>query len=157
MTHTCENCGEDFGTLSSKRLHDCPKDVEPDFEDPFSPNPDSDQEMVCLHCGENFPEPDVVYEERFGETLWWCPNENCDGKGVGIDIHPADGMDVPDEPLQDTKMELPDDLGEIPQMATSIGAPDCPECGSSDTEIKTYMDDSEGINCIDCGTESKID
>jgi hypothetical protein len=26
MTHTCEDCGEDFDTLSSLRLHDCPDD-----------------------------------------------------------------------------------------------------------------------------------
>ena len=26
MAHTCEDCGERFGTLSALRLHDCPED-----------------------------------------------------------------------------------------------------------------------------------
>jgi predicted nucleic acid-binding Zn-ribbon protein len=32
MTHTCEDCGETFGTLSRLRLHDCPGPADLDAE-----------------------------------------------------------------------------------------------------------------------------
>ena len=96
---TCDDCGETFDTISRCRLHDCSQpeeeqdtELEPDYNDPFSPSKDGDKEMGCLHCGETFNEQEIVYEERFGRTLWWCPTEDCDGAGVGMDIRSADAM-----------------------------------------------------------------
>jgi len=57
-----------------------------DYDDPFSPNPDGERQLHCLHCGGSFNEQDVVYETRFGSTLWWCPTKNCSGAGVGMDL-----------------------------------------------------------------------
>ena len=35
MPHTCDDCGDEFETLSSLRLHDCPEDESTAGEDPF--------------------------------------------------------------------------------------------------------------------------
>jgi hypothetical protein len=63
---------------------------EPDFTDPFAPDPDPNQELHCLHCEETFAEAAVVYHDRHGQRLWWCPTPTCDGRGVGIDLVPLD-------------------------------------------------------------------
>lgn len=76
------------GTNLLKLMTDT-SDPEPDYDGPFAPEAGSDQEMECLHCQEVFPESAITYEQRFGEYLWWCPTEGCDGAGVGFDIHPA--------------------------------------------------------------------
>jgi len=92
---TCDDCGETFDTITENKLHDCPApdpEPRPDYKDPFSPSKDGEKEMGCLHCGKTFNEQEIVYEERFGRTLWWCPTEGCDGAGVGIDLRSADAM-----------------------------------------------------------------
>ena len=83
---TCDHCGESFATLTATRLHQEDCDHEPDFDDPFAPDLDSDREVVCLHCTAEFLEKEVVYEKRFGTFLWRCPTDGCDGRGVGFDI-----------------------------------------------------------------------
>lgn len=90
---TCDRCGETFETITETRLHeqDCDHQEEPtpDYRDPFAPDRDGDREFRCLHCGATFNEQAIVYERRFGhdQPLWWCPDELCDGGGVGIDLH----------------------------------------------------------------------
>lgn len=118
MSYDCEKCGEEFQTLTRKRLHECPAeamaemtggmsemdsglemlkmmsgmgdDPEPTHDNQFAPDLDSGRELECMHCTETFPESAVVYEERFGDYLWWCPTEGCDGAGVGFDLMPTD-------------------------------------------------------------------
>jgi hypothetical protein len=66
-----------------------PDDPTEDYTDTFAPDPNSTQEMECLHCGATFEESEVTYEQRFGDYYWWCPTEGCDGAGVGFDIYPV--------------------------------------------------------------------
>jgi hypothetical protein len=68
---------------------------EPDFTDPFAPDPDSQQELHCRQCDATFAEAAVVYDDRHGQRLWWCPNLTCDGRGVGIDLVPLDAPTPP--------------------------------------------------------------
>ncbi len=94
---TCSHCGERFETITECKLHqeECDQAVEgegdlvPDYRDPFSPDRGGEREMKCLHCGERFSEGEIVYERRHGSDggLWWCPNEECSGRGVGMDLH----------------------------------------------------------------------
>lgn len=96
---TCDDCGETFPTITRCRLHDCPESVEesddqdltPDYQDPFAPSRTGEREMRCLHCEDTFSEQAIVFEHRHGspDPLWWCPNPECDGAGVGYDIHPV--------------------------------------------------------------------
>jgi hypothetical protein len=64
--------------------------AKPDYDDPFAPSKDGEREFRCLHCGRIVNEQEITYEERFGRTLWWCPNQSCDGAGVGFDLHRID-------------------------------------------------------------------
>lgn len=97
---TCDHCGTEFETITKCRLHqeECDDrtsdgDLVADYRDPFAPDRDGEREMRCLHCGETFNEQEIVYERRFPQNtandqpLWWCPNEDCDGRGVGFDLH----------------------------------------------------------------------
>ena len=53
--------------------------------DQFKP-PKEPVEVACLHCLGVFMSNEMKYENR-GVTLWWCPDENCDGAGFGFDLH----------------------------------------------------------------------
>ena len=92
---TCDHCGETFETITECKLHqdDCDLDpgdeLVPDYNDPVSPERNGDREMRCLHCRDTLNESTIVYEKRHGHphALWYCPNEDCDRAGVGIDLH----------------------------------------------------------------------
>lgn len=65
MSYTCDACGEEFGTLSRKRLHECPAEAEygttddPELDVPAADMDTDDmaelavqQMLVCDVCGE---------------------------------------------------------------------------------------------------------
>ena len=56
------------------------------LNDPFKPS-NSDELVVCLHCGRLYPIKDVLWVNMCG--LWCCPFSDCSGAGVGFDIHKA--------------------------------------------------------------------
>lgn len=68
MTQTCRNCNRTFTTELKYRLH-----VDTCGED----------ELICGQCGERF-------SERHATEDGWhysCPNEECDGEGIGEDLY----------------------------------------------------------------------
>jgi len=67
MTHTCRDCKRTFSSELELELH----------QDTCSSG-----QLFCDECGERFA-------ERAATTDGWhyrCPNEDCDGTGVGDDI-----------------------------------------------------------------------
>ncbi|WP_225334087.1 HVO_2901 family zinc finger protein [Halomicrobium urmianum] len=75
MPHTCRNCKRTFSTELELELH----------RDTCSAG-----ELICDDCGERFA-------ERTATTDGWhyrCPNEDCDGEGIGDDIHRIDDIRV---------------------------------------------------------------
>jgi hypothetical protein len=68
MTHTCRDCKRTFSSELELELH---RDT------------CSEGQLICDACGERFA-------ERAATTDGWhyrCPNEDCDGTGIGEDIH----------------------------------------------------------------------
>jgi hypothetical protein len=68
MTHTCRDCKRTFSSELELELH---RDT------------CSEGQLICDSCGERFA-------ERTATTDGWhyrCPNEDCDGEGIGEDIH----------------------------------------------------------------------
>lgn len=68
--HTCRNCKRTFGTELELELHrdSC-----------------TDDQLFCTECGERFA-------ERRATTDGWhyaCPDEDCDGTGLGEDLRPV--------------------------------------------------------------------
>jgi hypothetical protein len=60
--------------------------AEPDYYDPFAPDPRSTEPVGCLHCGQIYPENEVKWETK-GDGLWVCKYwPECQGAGVGFDI-----------------------------------------------------------------------
>jgi hypothetical protein len=67
MTHTCRNCKRTFTSELRYELHQ---------------DKCSDEMLVCSQCGEKF-------SERRGTRDGWhyrCPNDECDGEGLGEDL-----------------------------------------------------------------------
>jgi len=68
MSHVCRNCKRAFGTELELELHldTC-----------------TEGQLFCDECGERFAERTAT------EDGWHyrCPTENCDGNGMGDDIH----------------------------------------------------------------------
>ena len=67
MSYACRDCKRTFGTQLELELHrdNC-----------------TEGQLFCGECGGRFP-------ERAGTTDGWhyrCPNEDCDGEGIGEDI-----------------------------------------------------------------------
>ncbi len=51
--------------------------------------------VECLHCGERYRSDSIRYILRYGDNLWWCPTDGCDGAGFGFDILSyTDSLDV---------------------------------------------------------------
>lgn len=68
MTHTCRDCKRTFSSELELELH---RDT------------CSEGQLICDSCGERFA-------ERAATTDGWhyrCPNGDCDGAGIGEDIH----------------------------------------------------------------------
>ncbi len=68
MTHTCRDCKRTFSSELELELH---RDT------------CSEGQLICDSCGERFA-------EHAATTDGWhyrCPNEECDGAGIGEDIH----------------------------------------------------------------------
>ena len=68
MTHTCRDCKRTFSSELELELH---RDT------------CSEGQLICDSCGERFA-------ERTATTDGWhyrCPSEDCDGEGIGEDIH----------------------------------------------------------------------
>jgi hypothetical protein len=63
--------------------------------DVFAPT-EQNREVECCHCGWRYKEHEAVWERRGGLLLWWCKNEECDGAGVGFDLHPKLTRNCPD-------------------------------------------------------------
>lgn len=65
--------------------------MEPDFADPFAPDPESTKRVECLHCDQAYAENEMIYGVKPdldpNEPYWWCPTPGCDGKGFGFDVH----------------------------------------------------------------------
>jgi hypothetical protein len=58
--------------------------------DPFGPDlSQPGRRIFCMHCGGGFFMEQMVHEVRFGSLLWWCPNPECHGAGLGFDLHPV--------------------------------------------------------------------
>lgn len=68
MPHTCRNCKRTFNTELQLELH---LDI------------CSSGQLYCDDCGERFAERAAT------EDGWHyrCPNDDCDGEGIGEDIH----------------------------------------------------------------------
>jgi hypothetical protein len=65
--------------------------MEPDYADPFAPDPKSTRLVECLHCDQSFAEQEMLYGVRPdidpSTAYWWRPTPGCDGRGMGFDIH----------------------------------------------------------------------
>ena len=60
------------------------------LDDPVCP-PNSDKTCRCLHCGDTFQANQMEWiapDQDPEEGMWYCPNQDCDGMGYGVDIHP---------------------------------------------------------------------
>ena len=73
MRYTCRDCKRTFQTKVQLELH----------EDNCS-----DGQLFCDECGERFAE-DVATEDGWH---YRCPNEDCDGDGIGDDLHRVDDV-----------------------------------------------------------------
>ena len=61
----------------------------PDFEDPFAPDLNSEDIVKCLHCGDEYKEKEIKWSKT--TDMWVCKNyPRCDGTGLGFDIHRVD-------------------------------------------------------------------
>lgn len=78
MTYTCRNCKRTFTNELQFELHrdTCSSDA-----------------LICERCGEQFP------ERRATRDGWHyaCPNDDCDGTGVGEDLHSVRDFSVATE------------------------------------------------------------
>ena len=76
MTNVCRNCKRTFGTELELELH---RDT-----------CEAASQLVCRECGEK------VSERRATRDGWTyqCPNDDCDGSGLGDDLHKADDFSV---------------------------------------------------------------
>lgn len=105
--YTCDDCNEEFETLSKKRLHDCSTgsnsqlQEEPNYDSPWAPKQDSDRELFCRTCHRIVQESNVSWEFDAGIYGWFCPGENCNGNGVGVehscDLIPLEKMEDPEK------------------------------------------------------------
>ena len=68
MTHTCRNCKRTFTSRLDYELHrdTCSSDA-----------------LVCQRCGERFAERNATRDGWH----YTCPNDDCDGEGIGEDLH----------------------------------------------------------------------
>jgi hypothetical protein len=75
MTHTCRHCKRTFTNELQYELH---RDV------------CSSEALICERCGEQFP------ERRATRDGWHyrCPNDDCDGAGLGDDLHSVGDFSV---------------------------------------------------------------
>lgn len=63
----------------------------PDFDDPFSPDPDSKSMVYCIHCDKSYSENEIKWSPQ--RRLWVCKfYPNCDGAGLGWDIKLEKGV-----------------------------------------------------------------
>ena len=67
MTHRCGSCGEEFGDEVDLKVHQ-------DYC--------SEEQLFCRCCGERFME----YEGTEDGWYYRCPNDDCDGSGLGEDL-----------------------------------------------------------------------
>lgn len=76
MAHVCRNCKRTFSTELELELH---RDT-----------CEAASQLVCRECGEK------VSERRATRDGWTyrCPNDDCDGSGLGDDLHKADDFSV---------------------------------------------------------------
>lgn len=75
MTYTCRHCKRTFTNELQYELH---RDV------------CSSEALICERCGEQFP------ERRATRDGWHyrCPNDGCDGAGIGDDLHSVHDFSV---------------------------------------------------------------
>lgn len=75
MTYTCRSCKRTFTNELQYELH---RDT------------CSSETLICGQCGEQF-------SERGATRDGWhyaCPNDDCDGTGIGDDLHPVGDFSV---------------------------------------------------------------
>jgi DNA-directed RNA polymerase subunit RPC12/RpoP len=67
MEHTCDTCGSAFESKLKRDLH---------------ADTCGDDQLFCQECGERFG------ANRATQDGWHyrCPNEGCDGQGIGEDL-----------------------------------------------------------------------
>ena len=58
----------------------------PDYNDPFGPKQGSNRRLIRLHCNSQCNEQDVVWDNRGGDWLWYCPKLTCHGAGIDHDL-----------------------------------------------------------------------
>jgi len=75
MTHTCDNCNRAFPTKLKLELHRdrCVEDT-----------------LVCRECGERFAESSATRDGWH----YRCPNDDCEGTGLGEDLVRLDELTV---------------------------------------------------------------
>lgn len=75
MSHTCETCGSSFSSELKLDLHrdSC-----------------GDDQLFCRECGERFA------ADRATQDGWFytCPNDDCEGEGIGEDLVQVDEVRV---------------------------------------------------------------
>jgi hypothetical protein len=64
----------------------------PSYDERFTPQRESARPMRCLNCDGEYTEDRISYGTKpkvglMPEPLWWCPTPECNGAGLGIDIH----------------------------------------------------------------------
>jgi hypothetical protein len=56
---------------------------------PFRPEPESEKEVRCKHCGETYKEKEIKWDTI--RERWVCKNHpHCDGSVVNLDIRHID-------------------------------------------------------------------
>lgn len=76
MAHRCGSCGEEFGDEVDLKVHQ-------DYC--------TDEQLFCSQCGERFME----YEATEDGWYYRCPNDGCDGSGLGEDLRPLGAVQIP--------------------------------------------------------------
>jgi hypothetical protein len=74
-----------FDCLPDERKKQIEKRKEPDFDDPFAPNLESEKIVKCMHCCDTYKESEIKWDSS--TELWVCKNfPSCNGSGLGWEI-----------------------------------------------------------------------
>lgn len=89
----CPNCYSDTKKQVQNQMENGENDSDdlqnPDFNDPFRPDLNSEKIVKCLHCGDEYKEKEIKWSKTV--DMWVCKNyPRCDGAGLKFDIHHKD-------------------------------------------------------------------
>lgn len=133
MPHTCEDCGEEFQTLSKKRLHDCLGTL---LLEDVSGTRNEWIQWECVACGRtnSVKTDNVVETAKEVETVKLvCAHPEC-GEERGLVEGNAEFAAVSREPWR--RRNTSEDMPEEVEQGLEPGY-DCPECDYASSGLTT--------------------